>query len=40
MGGKRNIYNILVRKANGKRPFVKHIGRWENNIKIDLNKVG
>jgi hypothetical protein len=24
--GKINIYNILVRKANGKTPFVKHMG--------------
>jgi hypothetical protein len=40
MGGKINIYKILVRKANGKRPSVKHMGRGEDNIKIDLNEVG
>jgi hypothetical protein len=28
----RDMYRILVRKPNGKRP----LGRWEDNIKMDL----
>jgi hypothetical protein len=32
----RKAYTILVGISQGKRPF----GRWENNIKIDLEEMG
>jgi hypothetical protein len=32
MGGERNVYRIMIEKPEGKRP----LGRWEDNIKIDL----
>jgi hypothetical protein len=35
-----NAYNILVGKAEGKRPFVRHKFRWEDNIKTDLRGIG
>jgi len=34
----RNAY-ILVRKPDGKRPFVRPRYRWEDNIKVDLKYV-
>jgi hypothetical protein len=36
----RNVYKILVRKGEGKRPLGRPSHRWENNIKLDLGKVG
>ena len=33
-------YRILVGKPEGKRPFGKPRLRWEDNIKMDLQKVG
>jgi len=36
--GMRNAY-ILVRKPDGKRPFVRPRYRWEDNIKVDLKYV-
>jgi hypothetical protein len=32
----QNGYNILVEKSEGKRP----LGRWGDNIKIDLTEIG
>jgi hypothetical protein len=29
-----------VRKLEGKRPLGRHMHRWEDNIKIDLQEVG
>jgi hypothetical protein len=40
MGDKRNSYNILVGKSEGKRPFGRHRRRWEDNIKIDPKETG
>jgi hypothetical protein len=41
MGEKRNAYNILVEKPEGKRPLGKRTRRCEDNIKMDLkNGVG
>jgi hypothetical protein len=40
MGDRRGVYRILVVKPEGKRPFERHRGKWEDNIKIDLQKVG
>jgi hypothetical protein len=36
MAEMRNVYNILVRKSEGKRPFGKTRSRWEDNIRMDL----
>jgi hypothetical protein len=35
MGKMRNVYKILVGKSEGKKQF----GRWESNIKLDLQKI-
>ena len=32
----RGVHRVLVGKPEGKRP----LGRWENNIKMDLQEVG
>jgi hypothetical protein len=39
MGGRRDIYRVLVRKPEGKRPPGRSKRRWEDNIKVDLQKV-
>jgi hypothetical protein len=39
MGEMRNAYNILVKKSEGKRPFVRPRCRWEYNIRIDLREI-
>jgi hypothetical protein len=36
MGEMRNAYRILVGQPEGKRP----LGRWMDNIKMDLRKIG
>jgi hypothetical protein len=36
----KNAYKILVRKPEGKRPLRRAMGRWEDNIRMDLRKVG
>jgi hypothetical protein len=35
-GEKRNAYEILVGKPEGKRPLGRPRRRWEDNIKMDL----
>jgi hypothetical protein len=40
MGEKRNIYNLLVGKPEGKRPLGRTRRRWIDNIKMDLLEVG
>jgi hypothetical protein len=40
MGEIRNACNILVRKAEGKRPLGKPRRRWEDNIRMDLRETG
>ena len=37
---RRNVYRVLVRKPEGKRPLGRPRCRWEENIKMDLHKVG
>jgi hypothetical protein len=40
MGEMRNVYKILVRKPEGKRPFRRPMCRWEDNIRMDLKEIG
>ena len=40
MGERRGVYRILVGKPEGKKPLRRPMSRWENNIKMDLQKVG
>jgi hypothetical protein len=39
-GERRDVYNILVGKPEGKRPLGRHGRRWEDNMKLDLQEVG
>jgi hypothetical protein len=36
MGVKRNVYQNLIRKPDGRRPFGR-LRHWEVNMKADLN---
>ena len=40
MGDRTGVYRILVGKPEGKRPLGRPRGRWEDNIKTDLQQVG
>jgi hypothetical protein len=40
MGEKRNAYNILVGKPEGKAPLGIKRCRWVDNIKMDLRAIG
>jgi len=40
MGEMRDVYRVLVGNSKGKRPFGRPRSRWENNINIELQKVG
>ncbi|KAJ4434033.1 hypothetical protein ANN_16352 [Periplaneta americana] len=40
MGESRNAYRVLVGRPEGKRPLGRARRRWEDNIKMDLRKVG
>jgi hypothetical protein len=40
MEEKRNAYRILVGKPEGKRPLGRPRRRWEDNIRMDLRKIG
>jgi hypothetical protein len=40
MGERRCAYRVLVGKPEGKNPLGKTRRRWEDNIKMDLQKVG
>ena len=39
-GERRGIYRVLVGKPEGKRLIGRPRRRWEDNIKMDLQKVG
>ena len=39
MGEKRGIYRVLVGKPEGKRPLGRPRSRWDDNIKMDLQKI-
>jgi hypothetical protein len=36
MGKEREVYEALVRKHQGKRPFRRPRHRWEDGIRVDL----
>ena len=40
MEERRVLYKVLVRKREGKRPTGRPRRRWEDNIKMDFQKVG
>jgi hypothetical protein len=40
MGEKRNVYRLLVRKPEGRRPLGRPRRRWMDNIKMDLLDIG
>jgi hypothetical protein len=37
--GKRNVYRLLARKPEGKRPLGRQRPRWVDNIKMDLGDI-
>jgi hypothetical protein len=39
MGGKRNVYKILVKKQR-ERPLGRPRHRWEDSIRMDLREIG
>ena len=39
-GKRRGVYRVLEGKPEEKRPLGRSRGRWEDNIKIDLQDVG
>jgi len=39
MGERRGVYRVLVGRTEGKRPVGRRRGRWEDNIKMDLQEV-
>jgi hypothetical protein len=40
IGEKRNVYKLLVRKPEGKRPLGRPRRRWIDNIKVGLLEIG
>jgi hypothetical protein len=40
MGGRRGAHRVLMGKTEGKKPLGRPRRRWEDNIKMDLQKVG
>jgi len=36
MGERRGLNRVLVRKPEGKKPFVRPRSRWEDNIHMEL----
>jgi hypothetical protein len=36
MGGKRELYKVLVKKSEGKRPLGRPRRRWDDGIRMDL----
>jgi len=39
LGERRGVYRVLVGKSEGRRPFGRPRNRWEDNIKMDIQKV-
>jgi hypothetical protein len=40
MGEGRNVYSVLVGKAEGKRPLERPRSRWKDGLKMDLGEIG
>jgi hypothetical protein len=40
MGEGRGAYSVSVRRPEGKRPLGGPRRRWEDNVKVDLRKIG
>jgi hypothetical protein len=40
IGEGRDVYRVLVRKSQGKRPLGRPRHRWEDYIKLGLRKIG
>jgi hypothetical protein len=40
MGRGRSVYRVFVGKPEGKRQLERPRRRWEDNIKMDLQRVG
>jgi hypothetical protein len=40
MGERRGVYRFLMGKPEGQRPLGRPTRRWEDNIKMDVQKVG
>jgi hypothetical protein len=40
MGEERGVYRVLVGKPEGKRPLGRPSCRWDDNIRMDLQKMG
>jgi len=40
MGDRTHVFRILVGNPEGKRPLGRPRHRWEDNIKMDFQKVG
>jgi hypothetical protein len=40
MGEMRNVYRLLVRKPEGKRPLGRPRRRWMDNINMDILEIG
>jgi hypothetical protein len=40
MGEERKVYKVLVGTAEGKRPLERPRHRWEDGIRMDLEKIG
>jgi hypothetical protein len=40
MGEERELYNVLVRKPEGRRPLGRPRRRWEDGIRMDLREIG
>jgi hypothetical protein len=40
MGEGRGVYRVLIERPQGKRPLGRPRRMWEDNIKMDLRKIG
>jgi hypothetical protein len=40
VGEKKNVYRLLVRKPEGKRPLGRPRHGWVDNIRLDLEEIG
>jgi hypothetical protein len=40
IGESRDVYRVLIRKPEGKRPLGRPTLSWEDNINMDLQEVG